>query len=140
MNTKCEASCAFSYQRYSVVCLMSNELSWLARLRLSQVMIAMRSYFPPSFGRAAPRCSLHLDMSRSGQYANGSYPFFASTLPGVLSPDAIAVEPVLISRSQGPALANGNNDVLRTFTLSAILMARTRCYGSLLDVRYCPIP
>ena len=97
----------------------------------------MLSYCLQSFGRAALHCSLRLDMSRSGPYENGFHPSFASTLSGVFSiSDMTAIEPVLIPRSQGPALANGNNDVLRTFTLSAILMARTKCYGSLLDVRH----
>ncbi|KAH9924878.1 uncharacterized protein B0H18DRAFT_1119667 [Fomitopsis serialis] len=36
--------------------------------------------------------------------------------------------------SQEQALANGSSDVLKTFTLSVELMARTKCYGSLLDL------
>ncbi|KZT67178.1 hypothetical protein DAEQUDRAFT_673722 [Daedalea quercina L-15889] len=32
------------------------------------------------------------------------------------------------------ALANGSSDVLKTFTLSVILMAHTKCYGSLLEL------
>ncbi|TFY51580.1 hypothetical protein EVJ58_g10491, partial [Rhodofomes roseus] len=39
-----------------------------------------------------------------------------------------------VSSSQEKALANDSSDVLKTFTMSAILMARTKCYGSLLDL------